>query len=222
MQLNTQWPLKIQSTFPISLPTHTSFTHTFLFLNQAVITSLVRWRTGQATGVGCRTQDWLVTGAADLSQDIFPACHTKYPLRRKLHTWLHRWLPGSTPVTSAHIKWWELILNLRHGIDTATQKHNIPPTALWKSFPHMLFGKMMTPCYAMAGLCKETIKRREWIWIKRRVLRPIQQDCPSCTQTIQYKLLTHVIHQSNGPKKKAHAVLNKSYFVCSPPPKPPS
>lgn len=62
-----------------------------------------------------------------------------------------------------------------------TQKH-IAPTAHWQSFLYWLFGKMMTPCYLMASLCRETIKRRWWIWINRRLFRLVQQDCWGCTQ----------------------------------------
>lgn len=31
----------------------------------------------------------------------------------------------------------------------------------------------------------------------------------------QFKLVIHLIHWRDGPKEKAHAVLNKSYLVCS-------
>lgn len=201
MLLNTQWPLKIQSIFP-NFYAYTHFFHTYLPFSKPSSGNIcgedTDIRTGQATGVGCRRWDWLAMGAAGPSQDILLACYTKYPWKSPMlgctdgcqvvPRLLPRYL-GTNP-KSENWKWQSM---------RATQKHNAPPTAPWKSFSHMLFGKMMIPCYVMAGLGREAIKRRGWFWIKRKLFRLIQQVCPSCTQTRKYKLSIHPIYWSNGP-----------------------
>lgn len=158
--------------FSVSLPTYTSFTHTFLFLNQGVVTSLLRKRTRQATGVGCRRYDWLTAGAAGPSQAILPACHTKYPWKKSPMLGCTNGcqvVPQLLPRCFCTYKIMCANSKSENWSDRALEQpknHNAPPRAPWKSFLHMLFGKMMIPCCVMAGLCRETIKGEDEFELK--------------------------------------------------------
>lgn len=103
-----------------------------------MVTPLVRRRTGQATGV---LQEIGLTGhrAAGLSQDILPACHTKYPWKspmlgcsdschivpQLLPRYFCTYKMMGANLKSENWKWQSI---------RATEKHSAPPTAPWQSF----------------------------------------------------------------------------------------
>lgn len=97
-------------------------------------------RTAQATGVGCRREDWLTTGAAGPSQDILPACHTKYPWKKNPMLGCTdgcQAVPQLLPRCFCTHKWWEPILNLR--IEVTEQESNPKTTMPLQEHPESLF-----------------------------------------------------------------------------------